>query len=104
VDVLPSALKQTARALDSGRGMRTQELKLRVQRADYVVDPAVVAAAIIRHAISHRRCWNPRTVCGTPAALSTTSGGPSPTVPIQVSGAADSAAERSATPTHTHNS
>jgi hypothetical protein len=104
VDVWPSGLKQSARALDSGRGMRTQELKLRVQRADYVVDPAVVAAAMIRHAISHRRCWNPRTVCRTPPALSTTSAGPSPTVPIQVSGAADSVADWSAGATHTHNS
>ena len=104
MDVLPSGLKQTARMLDSGRGMRTQELKLRVQRADYVVDPAVVAAAMIRHAISHRRCWNPRTVRTTPAALSTTSAGPSRTAPIQVSGAAASAAERSARATHTHNS
>jgi hypothetical protein len=104
VEVTPSALKKTGAALDSDRGMRTQELKLRVQRADYVVDPALVAAAIIRHAISHRRCWKPRTVRRTPPALSTTSGGPSPTVPTQVSGAADSAAERSAGPTHTHNS
>jgi hypothetical protein len=84
--------------------MRTHELKLRVQRADYIVDPAVVAAAIIRHVISHRRCWNPRTVCGIPAVLSTTSGGPSRTLPIQVSGAADSAAGRSARATQTHSS
>jgi hypothetical protein len=81
-----------------------QELKLRVQRADYVVDPEVVAAAIIRHAISQRRCWKPRTVLRTPPALSTTSAGPSQTVPIQVSGAADSVAGRSAGATHTHNS
>jgi hypothetical protein len=104
VDVWPSALKQTARVLDSGGGMRTQELKLRVQRADYVVDPAVVAVAMLRHAISHRRCWNPRTACAAPAALSTTSAGPSRTAPIQVSGAADSAAARSARSTHTNNS
>jgi hypothetical protein len=104
VDVWPSALKQTVRPLDSGPGMRTQELKLRVQRADYIIDPAIVAAAVIRHAISHRRCWNPRTVCATPAALSTTSAGPSETAPIQVSAAADSAAERSARATHTHSS
>ena len=98
------ALKRTAAALDSHHGMRTQELKLRVQRADYVIDPAAVAEAMIRHAVSHRRWWNPRTVCRTPPALSTTSGGPSLTVPIQVSDAADSVAERSARPTHTHNS
>jgi hypothetical protein len=104
VDATAAALKQTRPALDSDRGMQTQELKLRVQRADYVVDPEVVAAAIIRHAISHRRCWKPRTVLRTPPALSTTSGGPSSTVPTQVSGVADSVAARSAGATHTHNS
>jgi hypothetical protein len=104
VDATPATLKQTRPALDSDRGMQTQELKLRVQRADYVVDPQVVAAAIIRHAISHRRCWKPRTVLGTPPAHSTTSAGPSPTVPIQVSGVADSVAAQSAGATHTHNS
>jgi hypothetical protein len=104
VDGAPPTLKHAAPTLDSDGGMRMQELKLRVQRADYVVDPAVVAAAIIRHAISHRRCWNPRTVCGIPAALSTTSGGPSLTLPIQVSGAADSAPGRSRSATQTHSS
>jgi anti-sigma28 factor (negative regulator of flagellin synthesis) len=32
--------------------MRTHELKLRIQRADYQVDPAVVAEAMLRHAVS----------------------------------------------------
>lgn len=104
MEATSAALKRTDPAFDSAGGMRTQELKLRVQRADYVVDPQVVAAAIIRHAISHRRCWKPRTVRRTPPALSTTSAGPSPTVPIQVSGAADSVAGRSAGAAHTHNS
>jgi hypothetical protein len=86
------------------RGMRVQELKQRVQRADYVIDPGLVATALIRHAISYRRCWNPRTVCGTPAVLSTSSGGPSLTLPIQVRGAADSAAGPSSRATQKHNS
>lgn len=104
VEPEPSALKATGPAFDSERAMRLQELKVRVQRADYVVDPAAVAAAMIRHAVSQRRWWNPRTFCGTPAAFSTAAGGPSATVPIQVSGAADSAAARLSRPKHTHNS
>ena len=87
-----SPLKVGGTAFDIAAGMRLQELKLRVQRADYTVDPALVAAAMLRHALSQRRCWNPRAVCATPADSSTTSGGPSRTSPIQVSGAADSAA------------
>lgn len=104
MDATARALKPTAPALDSHRVMRTLELKMRVQRADYAVDPAAVAAAMIRHAVSYRRWWNPLASCRIPLARRTTSGGPSPTVPIQVSGAADSLAERSAPPTHTHNS
>ena len=42
--------------------------RLRVQRADYVVDPAAVADAMMRHAVSQRRWWNPRSVAAaTPA-------------------------------------
>ena len=77
--------------LDSCREMRTKELKLRVQRANYVIDPAIVAKAMLRHAVSHRRCWKPRVAWAMPADSSVTSGGPSRTLPIQVSGAADSA-------------
>jgi hypothetical protein len=80
-------LKQTAAALDSQRAMRVQELKLLVEGANYTVDPAAVADAMIRRAVSHRRCWKPRTACGSPPALSTTSAGPSPTEPIQVTSA-----------------
>ena len=85
-------LKDDGDSLDTAAGMRLQELKLRVARADYVVDPALVAAAMLRHAVSQRRCWKPRAVCATPPASRTTSGAPSRTLPIQVSDAADSAA------------
>jgi hypothetical protein len=72
--------------------MRLQELKMRIQRADYYIDPATVAAALIRHAVSHRRWWNPRTATLLPLALNTASAGPCRTLPIHVSAAADSAA------------
>jgi len=98
------ALKRTGEGFDTERAMRMQELKLRVQRADYVIDPPLVATAMIRHAVSQRRWWNPRTSRATPASRSTTSGGPSATSPIHVSGAADSAAIRSPGATQTHNS
>lgn len=91
-DEMDDPLKPDAEALDTCRGMRMQELKLRIQRADYVVDPALVAEAMLRHAVSYKRCWNPRTDRAMPAELSATSGGPSATLPIQVSGTADSAA------------
>ncbi len=82
------ALKGAGSKFDGDHAMRMQELKARVQRNDYIVDPAAVAVAVLRHAVSQRRCSNPRTVCATPSALSTTSGGPSATIPIQVSDAA----------------
>ena len=104
VDEQPPTLKPAHAAFDSDHAMRLQELKTRVQRSDYHVDPATVAVAIIRHAVSHRRWWNPRTSFGTPPALSTTSAGPSWTLPIHVSGAADSAARRPPGPTHTQSS
>jgi hypothetical protein len=85
-------LKDSGVWLDTAAGMRLQELKLRVERADYVVDPALVAAAMLRHAVSQRRCWKPRVVCAPPPDSSTTSGAPASTLPIQVSDAADSAA------------
>ena len=85
-------LKRDDDPLDISRGMRMQELKLRVQRADYVVDPALVAEAMLRHAVSHRRCWNPRAAWAAPAERNSTSGGPSRTAPIHVNGAADSTA------------
>ncbi len=85
-------LKDRCVSLDTAAGMRLQQLKLRVARADYVVDPALVAAAMLRHAVSQRRCWKPRVLCSTPSASSTTAGAPSRTLPIQVSDAADSAA------------
>lgn len=102
-DGLGARLKFGVSALDTP-AMRLQELKLRVQRAEYVIDPAVVAAAMLRHALSQRRCWNPRAVCATPAESSLTSGAPSLTIPIQVSGAAASAAERSVAAMHTSSS
>ena len=85
-------LKRGRAALDNSRGMRMQELKLRVQSADYIVDSVLVAEAMLRHAVSHRRCWNPRAVWAMPAASSSTPGGPARTMPIQVNGAADAAA------------
>jgi len=104
VDRGASALKRGDDAFDTDRAMRIRQLKLQVQRADYVVDPPMVAAAMIRHAVSQRRWWNPRTSRATPAASSTTSGGPSATSPIHVSATADSAAARSRGATQTHNS
>jgi hypothetical protein len=85
-------LKDDGVSLDTAAGMRLQELKLRVARADYVVDPALVAAAMLRRAVSQRRCWKPRAVCAAPADSSTTSGAPARTLPIHVSDVADSAA------------
>ena len=88
-----SFLKRTGNALDISSGMRMQDLKLRVQRADYAVDTTLVAEAMLRHAVTYRRCWNPRIAWATPADSSVTpTGGPSSTVPIHVNGAADSAA------------
>ena len=97
-------LKREDVALDSCRAMRIHELRLRVQRADYAVDPAIVAEAMFRHALSHRRCWNPIAACGRPAASKTTSAWPATTVPIHVSGAAASAAARSSEATQTQSS
>ncbi len=85
-------LKRDGDAFDIPRRMRMQEIKRRVERADYVVDPGLVAEAMLRHALSHRRCWKPSTDWTTPADSSSTPAGPSPTAPIQVNGAADSAA------------
>ena len=97
-------LKREGAALDSRRAMRTQELKLRIERADYVVDPVAVAEAMLRHAVSQRRWWNPVGACATPSSASTTSAGPAATDPTHVSRAAPSAAERSPGPTHTQSS
>lgn len=92
-------LKRAGAALDSDRAMRIQELKHRVQCATYVVDPPVVALAMIRHSVSQRRWWNPRTSLRTPPARSTTSAGPCSTVPTQVSATPQSGAS-GATQTH----
>ncbi|MEY2440977.1 MAG: hypothetical protein QOJ46_403 [bacterium] len=97
-------LKRDPAALDSCSAMRTHELRLRIQRADYVVDPAAVAVAMLRHALSQRRWWNPVVVCRMPPAVMTTSGGPATTDPTHVNSAASSAAARSSEPTQTHSS
>jgi hypothetical protein len=97
-------LKRETVALDSCHAMRTHELKLRIQRADYVIDPVAVAEAMLRHALSHRRWWNPIAVRVIPPADSITSGWPATADPIQVNGAARSAARRSSGPTQTNNS
>ena len=99
-----SPLKPGDGTFDTAAGMRLQDLKLRVERADYTVDPALVAAAMLRHAVSQRRCWKPAVVCAAPADSSTTSGGPPRTSPIHVSGAADSAAAWLRGETHTSSS
>ncbi len=78
-------LKREGFALDSSRAMRTRELKLRIEQSAYVVDPDAVAEAMLRHAVSYRRCWNPAARCATPAADSTTPGWPFVTDPTHVS-------------------
>jgi hypothetical protein len=103
-DAAGSALKRETRALDSRRAMRTQELKRRVELAEYVVDPGAVADAMLRHAVSQRRWWNPLAVRSTPASDSATPGSPETTAPTHVSDAASSAAARSAGATQTHSS
>jgi hypothetical protein len=84
--------------------MHTHELKLRIQRADYIVDPGAVAEAMFRHALSHRRWWNPIAVRVIPLADSSTSAGPATTDPIHVTAAAASAAARSSAATQAHSS
>ena len=71
-----SALKRATRALDSRRAMRTQELKRRIELAEYVVDPEAVADAMLRHAVSQRRWWNPLADCSMPSSDSSTPGSP----------------------------
>jgi hypothetical protein len=97
-------LKHETVAFDSCRAMRTHELKLSIQRADYVIDPLAVAEAMLRHALSHRRWWNPIALCSTPPADSVSSGWPAIADPTQVNGAARSAARRSSGPTQTQSS
>lgn len=97
-------LKPRDGALDSCPAMRIQELRLRIQRADYVIDPRLVAEAMFRHALSHRRWWNPVAVCARPAASMVTSGWPAATDPIHVNGAASSAPARSSGSTQTQSS
>jgi hypothetical protein len=89
VDRARQTLKPVDPALDSERAMRLHELKTRIQRSDYDVDPGTVAAAVLRHAVSHRRWWKPRTSMLTPPACSSASGGPARTLPMNVSATAD---------------
>lgn len=97
-------LKRETDALDSCHAMRTHELKLRIQRADYVIDPVAVAEAMLRHCLSHRRWWYPIAIRVTPSADSITSGWPVIADPIQVNGAARSDARRPSGPTQTNSS
>jgi hypothetical protein len=99
-----AALKRTEVALDIKGGMRTEELKLRVQRADYVVDPAAVAEAMLRHAVSHRRWWNPSAGCSMPREHRTAPGAPATTSPTQVNAAADAASARASASKQTQSS
>lgn len=103
-DAAGTALKGGRATLDSRRAMRTNELKLRIERQDYVVDPMAVAAAMLRHAISQRRWWNPVAVRRCPAASMTTSGWPAATDPTHVTGAAAVAAAQASEPTQKHSS
>ena len=98
-----AALKPAAVALDSAVAMRIHDLRLRVERAEYPIDPHAVANAMLRHAISQRRWWNPDARCSTPPADSTTPA-PAATDPTHVSATARSAASRSAGATQTHSS
>ena len=97
-------LKRDDGALDSCHAMRTHELRLRIQRADYVIDPVLVAEAMFRHALSQRRWWNPVAGCARPAASMTTSGWPVTTEPIHVNGVAATAAAQSSGAKQTHSS
>jgi hypothetical protein len=103
-DAADPALKREGISLDSGLAMRTHELRLRIEQSQYSIDPHAVADAMLRHAISHRRWWNPCGVRATPPADSVTPGGPSATTPTHVSSAARSAAPRSSGATQTHSS
>ena len=87
-----TALKAATAALDIRCVMRMQDLKLCVERSDYIVDPALVAAALLRKNVSYRRCWKPRVAWTAPSQSSSTPARPSWTAPIHASGAADSAA------------
>jgi hypothetical protein len=89
VDRECQALKPMTNSFDSDRDMRLHELKARIQRSDYDVDPGTVAAALLRHAVSYRRWWNPRTSMLLPPALNTASGGPACTLPMHVRPTAD---------------
>lgn len=85
-DVHPglARLKSADREPDDLLAMRMQEIKRRIQRSEYVVDPRMVAEAMLRHAISYRRWWNPRKACATPAEVRFTVGEPAETRPTQV--------------------
>lgn len=47
--------------------MHVHEIKRRVDESEYEVDPRLVAEAMLRHAISYRRWWNPRSTVLMPA-------------------------------------
>lgn len=79
-----SPLKNSPPEPDDSRAMRVQEIKGSVQRAEYEVDPHLVAEAMYRHAVSYNRWWKPRSACGTPAEVRTSSGDPASTRPTQV--------------------
>lgn len=97
-------LKRRGAALDSAHVPRTHELRLRIERSEYQVDPMLVAEAMLRQALSHRRWWKPLGVRAIPAADIVTTAGALVTDPIHVNGAAASAARRSPGDTHTHSS
>ena len=103
-DTAGPALKRERISLDSRRAMRTHELRLRIEQSQYSIDPHAVAEAMLRHAISQRRWWNPVGVRAEPPADSVTPGAPSATMPTHVSSAAPSAAPRSSGATQTHSS
>jgi hypothetical protein len=70
-DGAASPLKRSGGVLDSCHEMRLDELKLRIQRSDYVIDPAAVAEAMLRHALVARRAFGRPGACWTsPQTLS----------------------------------
>lgn len=54
--------------------MNVQDIKQRVDEHEYDVDAHLVAEAMLRHALSYRRWWNPRNPSLTPFDARLTAG------------------------------
>jgi hypothetical protein len=96
-------LKRGGRSDDTLRGMNVYEIKRRVEHADYEVDPVLVTEAMLRHALSYRRWWNPRMEHLAPPETRFTRSGPVVTRPTHVTPTA-SAPARAGSGTQTHSS